>query len=255
MRQRRNCGEGTVRLWISRAIDGEREERLTPLQVQTLIKPERVKKSGKSDEKKSLNLEMPIRPCNLQRKQRLKSANFSANRTKIIAQEQMGKCRRKEKPRESGRANQGKAEGQTKGKRKRETFIGAISVRRVCVRSNTLLSPLSHPCACAARAYTPVIMYFLLSHLSHEGKKGTEKGQRKQMSSELTTSKTRAVTASSRQNRLDSKHTKLKFNNLYQSVTDVTAKSAKLLSQYACAREREGDNSNRSLDHYSTTRD
>ena len=141
----------------------------------------------------------------------------------------MGKCKRKDEPKENGRTNQGKAEGQPQGKRKRETFIGAISVRRVCACTNTLLSTLSHPCACAARAYTPVIMYFLLSHLSHEGKKGSEKGQRKQMSSELTTSKTRAVTASSRQNRLDSKHTKLNFNNLYQSVTDVTAKKRKTL--------------------------
>ena len=41
---------------------------------------------------------------------------------------------------------------------------------------------------------------------------------------------TSGVTASIRQNRLNSKHTELNFNNLCQSVTDVTAKSAKLLS-------------------------
>ena len=86
-----------------------------------------------------------------------------------------------------------------------------------------------------ARVY-PSDYVFLLSHLSHEGKKEMEKGKKwgaedseKRVFWELTTSRTRTVTEIVCQNPPNAIFNRLNYNWLHQTVTDVTVKKHKTL--------------------------
>ena len=102
---------------------------------------------------------MPIRPYNLQCKQRLKSANFSANWTKIIAQEQMGKCRRKDKPRESGRTDPRKAKERNLHRRYQRP-------ESVCALKHAAIHPFPPLRVCRARVYPSDYVFFAVTSVT-----------------------------------------------------------------------------------------
>lgn len=117
---------------------------------------------------------------------------------------------------------------------------GQASRERLTRKWRMLSYPLSH--ASRARVY-PSDYVFLLSHLSHEGKKEMEKGKKwgaedseKRVFWELTTSRTRTVTDIVCQTPPNTRCNRMNYSWLHQTVTDVTVKNIKLLSIRVCAR-------------------